>query len=182
MARKRTIFKLVCCLLGGCLILVAIALVRLKVSRQAALNAEYLVAIPPEVEQVRFQDGKYQRGSSPFQEGFLVAKILNIKRADLNHDGFRDTIVIAATNQGGSGSWISLSGSLGGEEKTILIEPESLGDRVEVRNISIERGSKGKAAVCLDMLVHGPNDARCCPTQKQRACFTLTGKRWILIS
>lgn len=105
-----------------------------------------------------------------------MAKLQDLKFSDLNNDGFQDVVAIAASNTGGSASWISLSGLLGGQ-KLVPLEPVFLGDRVVVSNISIEKCSRGSAQVCLDMLVHGPNDGMCCPTKKERRCFVLSERR-----
>ncbi|MGY2803235.1 hypothetical protein ACVWZ1_002925 [Thermostichus sp. MS-CIW-25] len=178
MANKRMALKLIFNLLGSCLISMAVAGASTTIDKRAILNAEYLIATLDGVERIRFQNGEYQRGSSVFQEGFLVAKLQHLKFSDLNNDGFQDVVAIAASNTGGSASWISLSGLLGGQ-KLVPLEPVFLGDRVVVSNISIEKGSRGSTQVCLDMLVHGPNDGMCCPTKKERRCFVLSERRWI---
>ncbi|MFS8884769.1 hypothetical protein [Synechococcus sp. H70.2] len=179
MAAKRILFKLACFLLSACL--VSIASTVKTSAEQAFLNAEYLIATSPlpDIERVRFQDGKYQRGSSIFEEGFLTASLERLEPTDLNNDGLQDVVAVAASSTGGSAAWISLSGLLGGSKNPTLLEPVFLGDRVVVNNISIARSSRGSAEVCLDMLVHGPKDAQCCPTKKEKRCFTVAENRWI---
>jgi hypothetical protein len=173
MAAKRVLFKLACFLLGICPISIATA-------QQAFLNAEYLIfALPENIERVRFQNGQYQRGSSPLEEGFLRVSLEKLAPADLNNDGLQDVVAIALSNTGGNVFWTTLSGLLGGSKKPTPLEPVYLGDGVVVNNVSVARDSGGKAEVCLDMLAHGPEDPSCCPTKKEKRCFTLAENRWI---
>jgi len=178
--KSRPVLKAICGFLVSFLCLINVAWTGVTIDEQTILNAEYLIATSESVERIRFRNGEYQRGSSVFEEGFLVAWLDDAKFADLNNDGFQDVVVIVVSNTGGSGGWISLSGLLGGGEKPVPIEPVFLGDRVVVREISIVHGSKGNAYVCLDMLVHGSKDASCCPTRKTKRCFTLSKEkgRW----
>ncbi len=181
MTAKRILFKLSCFLLSVCFVSIATVLTSTTSAQQAFLNAEYLIATSPlpDIERVRFQNGKYQRGSSVFEEGFLTASLERLEPTDLNNDGLQDVVAIVASNTGGSAVWISLSGLLGGSKNPTPLEPVFLGDRVVVNNISIARSAGGSGEVCLDMLVHGPNDGQCCPTKKAKRCFAVAENRWV---
>ena len=134
-------------------------------SEDALKNATYrsLDVEPPEYQgggTMRLVDGSYTlqdpNGTLPdYQVTYLQSA-----SGDLNGDGAPDAVVVLAANPGGSGTFVYLvpAINLGG-----VVENASstfLGDRVQIQDLSISDG-----AVHLDMLVAGPDDPLCCPSQ-----------------
>ncbi|HEX9721874.1 MAG TPA: hypothetical protein VGA53_01275 [Candidatus Paceibacterota bacterium] len=93
--------------------------------------------------------------------GFLF-QIYNEKIAigDLNFDGKSDAAVVLATNYGGSGNFRELAVVLSQDGTFKHVASVDIGDRVIVNEISIQ-----SSRILLDMVVHGPEDGACCPTQ-----------------
>ncbi len=80
---------------------------------------------------------------------------------DLNGDGVNDAAAILAVSFGGSGTFIWVVPVLNVNGTPVQVDRRLLGDRVGVNNVSI-----ANRQITLDLLVHGPNDPLCCPTQR----------------
>jgi hypothetical protein len=95
---------------------------------------------------------------------------------DMNGDKKVDAAVILAENGGGSGVFESVVAviNLGGiPHQTSQVK---LGDRVQVISANISKG-----VIHLNMIVHGPNDPACCPSQAQVQSFWLMGNNlWLM--
>lgn len=92
----------------------------------------------------------------------------NLAYGDLNGDGLIDAAARIVINTGGSGSFnylVAMVSSVGLVQQAASL---LLGDRVIVNSISISDGT-----ITVDMIVQGPNDPLCCPTQPKIANFRL---------
>ena len=121
-------------------------------------------------------DGVYYRtplpGESPDQSSTQLAE--PIAFGDLNSDGFEDAVVILETRTGGTGVFVELAALLNQNGKADNSSTVSLGDRVKVNALRIQSGT-----IMLDMIVHGPNDGLCCPTQSEEWRFGLVDTQLI---
>ncbi len=143
----------------------------------AALVADMLrnmnYKLPESGKTVPLKDGKYESGQG---SDYILAVLSEvIAFGDLNGDGLKDAAVILSENMGGSGSFESLVVVLNEKGQPVQGASASLGDRVQVKTITAE-GDR----LTLDMLVHGPNDPLCCPSQPHKQTYTLTSKGLLL--
>ncbi len=113
---------------------------------------------------VQLSNGKYEAGQGA---DYVMATITPpIAFGDLNGDGITDAVVVLAENFGGSGTFISLVPVLATPEGASPQKGASLGDRVQVQSVTITVG-----AVSVSLLVQGPNDPHCCPSQAQTRTY-----------
>lgn len=110
--------------------------------------------------QVNGQVVKFSNGEYKWPEGQTQISDKYITFGDVNEDGLQDAVVILSTNLGGSGIFSSIAVLENKDGKHEFIDTAELGDRVLINSIKIENG-----AIILDLVIHGPNDALCCPTQ-----------------
>jgi heat shock protein HslJ len=85
---------------------------------------------------------------------------------DLESDGAEDAVVLLSTSTGGSGTFDYLAVLRRRGESPMNIGTADLGDRVQVLDARIANGQ-----LVVDVIRPGPNDARCCPTEKARLTF-----------
>jgi len=113
---------------------------------------------------VKLVDGSYEAGSGV---DYLSVRILDqVAFGDLNSDGIEDAIVILVENYGGSGMFEYLVPVFNNGGSVSPSSGYLLGDRVAVNSIKIEGGR-----IYLDMMVQGPNDPLCCPSQVMTQSF-----------
>lgn len=89
---------------------------------------------------------------------------------DLDQDGVPDAAVVLATNTGGSGTFHDLAVVLNRDGRPENVATAFLGDRVPVERIRIAAGE-----IQLDLTMHGPGDAMCCPSLDVTRKFRLVG-------
>lgn len=131
-------------------------------------NAEYQSEFPAS-KQAKLTDGVYQEEIVPGAASKLTLKLLDqYATGDLNGDGVADAAVVLAANMGGSGTFVYLAAVLDDRGMPKHIASASLGDRVQIKSVSIDAGQ-----IVLDMVTHGPNDPICCPTQQVTRKFKL---------
>jgi hypothetical protein len=123
---------------------------------------------------VKLVNGSYSEGSGATA---YSVQILNVYAyGDLNGDGKVDAAVILAENGGGSGTFESVAAVInlrGAPHQTGQVK---LGDRVLVKSANIAKG-----VIHLNMLVQGPNDPLCCPSQAEVQSFWLLGNDlWLM--
>jgi len=127
-------------------------------------NATYM--LPLHGRTVTLTDGAYQEGSGA--EIYSANLIGTAAFGDLNGDGPEDAAVILVENGGGTGQFESVVVMVNQNGVPAQAGVAQLGDRVQVNSLAIQDGR-----VMLDMLVQGPNDALCCPTQPVTQAYQL---------
>ena len=127
-------------------------------------NATYM--LPFYGRTVTLTDGSYQEGSGA--EIYSVSMTGAITFGDLNGDGLEDAAAILVENGGGTGQFESIVVIVNQGGVPAQAGVAQLGDRVQVNSLTIQAGR-----VVLDMLVQGPNDALCCPTQPVTQAYHL---------
>lgn len=135
-------------------------------------NATYTT--PYFLKTVKLINGSYSEGSG---STFFSVQMLDIfAYGDLNGDGKADAAVILAENQGGSGVFESVVAVLNQGGAPHQISSVQLGDREIIKSADISR-----AVIHLNMMVHGPNDPMCCPSQAEWHSFWLLGNDlWLM--
>ncbi len=129
------------------------------------LNMTY--KLPVSGKSVTLKDGKYENGQGA---DYIFASVSQAMAfGDLNGDGLQDAAVVLAENTGGSGVFESLVVVLGSSSGLVQGPSILLGDRVQLLGMTAF-----KAQIALDMVVAGPNDPLCCPSQPSQRVYTLT--------
>lgn len=111
-------------------------------------------------------------GSDPELQGRQTAALIPylIVHGDLDGDGRADALVFLQTTGGGSGAFLHLAAVLDRPEGPRALPAQAIGDRAEVEALAVDHGR-----VVLDAVVAGPNDALCCPSQRERRTFEVAG-------
>jgi len=123
---------------------------------------------------VTLVNGSYSEGSGATAYSVQMLDIHAL--GDLNGDGKVDAAVILAENGGGTGVFESIVAviDLGGAPHQI--GQVQLGDRILVNSADISL-----SVIHLNMIVHGPNDPACCPSQAEVQSFWLLGNNlWLM--
>jgi len=125
---------------------------------------------------IRLHEGSFQRGNSVFDGNFIEAKIVsNVAFGDLEGDGRDEAVAVLGTSGGGSGYFPELHVFSEGEPpdgKFVDTAYISLGDRVVVQSMRIE-----SREIVVNLTVHGPTDAVCCPTLKTVQRYKFDGEQ-----
>jgi hypothetical protein len=106
---------------------------------------------------VMLTDGRYQYENGPDKLDVILLDAF--ATGDLNGDGVPDAAVILGENGGGSGTFESVVVLYNENGMPVQAGAAQLGDRVLVKSVAIQNGE-----IVLDMVVHGPNDPLCCPS------------------
>lgn len=139
-------------------------------------NAEYESEFPKS-KKAKLTDGAYQEEIAPGAASKLTVNLLDqYATGDLNGDGVADAAVILAANMGGSGTFVNLAAVLNEGGKPKHVASTSLGDRVQIKSVSIKGGE-----IAVDMVKHGPNDPMCCPTQQVTQKYKLQDGKLVLV-
>ncbi len=118
---------------------------------------------------VTLVNGAYSNGSSsdPYSVRMLDVAALG----DLNSDGAGDAAILLVEDGGGSGEFELVVAVLNAGGAPVQAGQAELGDRVKVNAMTITSGT-----LALDMLVQGPNDPMCCPSQPETQFYRMVGK------
>jgi heat shock protein HslJ len=148
-------------LLAGCADRPVEAVAAAPITAEELANAYYLGIYD---EPVRLSDGEYV--GQPFVAGGAARpRVLLIPRfslaGDLTGDGNEEAVVLLAESSGGSGTFDYIAVMSRSGNDVVNIGTAALGDRVQIRDASLEDGR-----VRIDVVQGGPKDAACCPTQK----------------
>jgi hypothetical protein len=126
----------------------------------------------PDWGEYQLTDAVYYRppaapGESP--DSNITRLMEPILYGDINADGVEDALVFLSTQSGGTGRFVELAAVIDQNGSAYNISTLYLGDRVIVESGSVENGT-----VILNMLIQGPNDGLCCPSQHVTWKFILS--------
>lgn len=139
----------------------------------------------PELTEAILKNGKYElRDLAAFQlvegryeqkygEGATQVNRVAFQRAalgDLDSDKAADAAVILTWNSGGSGTFVNLVAVINKSGTPQQSAAEVLGDRVQVKSLSIVEGR-----IVVQMVGFGPTDPLCCPSQEMTRTYRLDG-------
>lgn len=93
---------------------------------------------------------------------------------DLDHDGTSDAAVVLAWQSGGSGTFKYLFAMRNTRTAPRQQDHVLLGDRIQISALSIAAGQ-----VNIDMFTTGPDEPVCCPTQRVKLAYILSGDKWV---
>jgi hypothetical protein len=139
----------------------------LPLSEATLKNATYTL---PDIGAVQLKDGsfehKYGEGATQVNKvGYMQAAL-----GDLNGDKADDAAVILWANTGGSGTFIYLVAVVNQNDAPQQVAAQLLGDRVKVQNLAVQNGQ-----IVINVLIFGPNDPMCCPSQLVIRTYRLEG-------
>jgi hypothetical protein len=127
--------------------------------RPALRNAAFTLPLVKDQETTfRLSNGVFDNPAEHVHVQLVEAKTAF---GDLTGHGVNDAAAILAVSFGGSGTFVWVVPVLNVNGTPVQVDRELLGDRVGVNNVSI-----ANRQITLDLLVHGPNDPLCCPTQR----------------
>lgn len=118
----------------------------------------------------RLQNGALIQKNPAGFSGDINLRLTASAAGDLNGNKEEDAAAVLVLNTGGSGSFYTLAAVLSEAGGARHAASASLGDRIVVKSIAISGG-----VIRLDLIVHGPNDPLCCPSQAAARQFRLKG-------
>jgi heat shock protein HslJ len=122
---------------------------------------------------VQLVNGEYREPAAPGSATEIVVRLTDaIAFGKL--DGREAAAVILVTHPGGSGTFHDLALLLKGPQGWIHQDIAFLGDRTKIHSLTIAND-----AIVVDMTLHGPGDAMCCPTRRVVQRFVLRDNRLI---
>jgi hypothetical protein len=129
-----------------------------SLSLDALKNAEYIIEGPASGK-AKLVNGTYQEKipNSSAQMSIAFSELLSI--GDLNGDSVADAVVILSANTGGSGTFYYLYGILNDNGAPKPSVPESLGDRIKLKSLTIQGGE-----ISVNFMTQGPKDSMVNPT------------------
>lgn len=144
-------------------------------SMRQLLNAEYASQWARD-GRARLVDGQYRESAAPGAATEILVRATEFSAlGDLDGDGAGDGVLVIESDPGGSGVFFELAGALNRAEQPVTLTPVSLGDRVQVTGLSLDKDG----TVRVNLVKHGPNDPQCCPTLKVTLRYRLSGDRLV---
>lgn len=108
--------------------------------------------------------------------GFWRLDREHIAFGDLNGDGVDDAVVVLEEWGGGTGLFFNLVTVIRRNGRLETPAVADLGDSIKINEIAIRHG-----IVTVDMITQGPNDPRCCPTERQVRKLAVRGNSFISV-
>lgn len=125
-------------------------------------------------EPVKLEDGLFE--GPPFVEGGSSRSRVELAEGlhasgVIDEGGATGVAVFLTESSGGSGTntFLALIKDVDGEPQNVATT--LIGDRVEIRSLSLEEGS-----LVLELVVAGPDEPACCPTRKIEKTYRLDGE------
>jgi hypothetical protein len=143
----------------------------------ALRNTEYISELPARGK-AQLTDGIYKEKVAPDSASELVIRMSDkIAFGDLNVDGVEDAAVVLISDPGGSGTFYHLAAVVNQDGNPRHIATELLGDRIKIRSSSIK-----SAEIIIEMVKHGPDEPRCCPSLVVKQAYKLRGNMLVKLS
>ena len=126
-----------------------------------------------EESSVQLTDGRWE--GDPYSEGGASRPSVGlvedfVLQGDLDGDGFDELLVALWQSSGGSGTYNYIAVMETVNHAVTNAATAALGDRVQIRG-----GEISDAAIRLDVVQSGEDDAACCPSQLASRSWTLEG-------
>ncbi len=126
---------------------------------------------------VTLVDGKYETPAAPGSASLIQVFATGYADAgDLNGDGVDDAAIVLASSGGGTGVFMSLAAVVDDNGQPVNVANADLGDRSQINDLYIEEGQ-----IVVDLVIAGPDDAACCPTQHAIRTYALEGDALTLV-
>jgi hypothetical protein len=122
-------------------------------------NAQYQLGARDDHAVVQLTNGAYQQGTDATTLDYAHVQLTDfISIGDLTGDGIDEAAAIIFENYGGTGDFGSLVIYTNDNGKPVFLTSTSIDDRPKINSLKIENGE-----LTLDAIVHGLQDAGCCP-------------------
>ena len=132
-------------------------------------NAEYQLGATDQLQVVQLTDGAFEQGASG-SEDFLSVSITDfVAVGDLDADGTDEIAALVSENYGGTGVFVFLAVYSKVNGVFTLQSSSLVDDRPQLNVLSIENNE-----IFLDAVIHGTDEAMCCPTLR-----TMRHYRWV---
>lgn len=150
----------------------------LRLTIEQLNNAEYTTYVFfPEPRTYVLTDGQYRQGTDPTSPDYVSVVLLErFAFGDLNGDELEDAAVLLSESHGGAGTFVSLIAVLNQEGKPAQAAAVLVDNPLMVNDLTISNGQ-----ILLDALVHGFEDAECCPTFPVRRAYLLLENELVLV-
>jgi hypothetical protein len=126
---------------------------------------------------VTLENGHYETPAAPGSASLIqVTATGYADTGDLNGDGAEDAAIVLASSGGGTGVFMSLAAVIDDNGQPVNVANADLGDRSQINDLYIEEGQ-----IVVDLVVAGPDDAACCPTQHVIQRYALEGDALTLV-
>ena len=127
---------------------------------------------------VALVDGIYREKFSPGSSTEIVVRLSDqIALGDLNGDRIEDGAVVLISNPGTSGTYYDLAVVVNLRGYGFNVAGEALGEGIQVKSVAIV-----SEVIKVEMVVHGPHDAKCCPTLPVTRSYRLQGNELVLVN
>ena len=146
-------------------------------SKERIKNAKYYIESYNQI--IKLRNGSYFKSWDDNSASGLRVEIQEDKIVfgDLNNDNEDDAAVVVYASGGGSGGFRELAIMMNSRQEPFYLTSTLLGDRVKINSIAID-----SEVIILNMIVHGPNDALCCPTLNKIVEYKLSGNKLVEIA
>ena len=125
---------------------------------------------------VQLRNGEYRQQAGPGSTSEIVVKLGAL--VSEGHVGNKDVAAaVIITDTGGSGTFNDLALFIRRGDEWQNTDLVALGDRVKVEALRLS-GEQ----IAVELVVHGPSDPLCCPTQRVTRRFELKGERLIAVN
>ncbi len=121
-------------------------------------------------------DGEYRESIAPGSASKIVVILSDRLAFGYTKDAQLLAAVILITDPGGSGTFYNLSIVVEQDGKPINTATALLGDRIKINSLVVEGDE-----IVVDMVIPGPDDPLCCPTQRVVQKYALQGDQLVQI-
>jgi len=122
---------------------------------------------------ITFQNGQFTHGKEGADD-FTHVEITDKAFGDLNQDGVDDSAIIITETGGGSQVLISLVAILANSGTPLVVGKAVLGDRTAIKSLKV-----ASHRIVLEVIVHGPEDAMCCPSVNKRLEYSVVAGKMV---
>ncbi|NJN79837.1 MAG: hypothetical protein HC797_04845 [Anaerolineales bacterium] len=141
-------------------------------------NAQYPLLVPQDGRVAQMTNGIYQSGSDPLSVDYAyIAMTQFFALGDVTGDGAGDAAVMFLENYGGTGNFgvLAIYANVAGEP--VFLDSVLMDDRPMPNSISLINGE-----IFLEVVIHGFEDAGCCPTLQTTQTYALVKNQLRLVN
>jgi len=142
----------------------------------ALSNASYPLAYAGS-STIQLTDGEFREPAAEDSAAEIVTQLTEHVTVGELINGEQAVAVILVTQTGGTGTFYDLVVMVEQDGQLLAQASTYLGDRIVVNSLSIEHDQ-----IVIDMIVQGPEDPFCCPTQQVLQSYELQGEELVQTS
>ena len=124
----------------------------------------------------QLRNGEYREQAAPGSASAVVVKLGPfVSKGQVDNRDVAAAVIV--TDAGGSGTFSDLALFIRRGDEWQNADLFALGDRVKVEALRLVAEQ-----IVVELIIHGPRDPLCCPTQRVTRRFALKGERLIAVS